>query len=203
MTFHSVSMDSVMLYFEQVISEKVLDEVQRVYLILKEMEGMIDLTPSYTSILVQFDGLWYDHQTLEDTIRRAVCKENILEPKKSNKLIHIPTNYEKNLDLQRVATYHHLSTEEVIAYHTQRTYRVYAIGFLVGFGYLASVDTHIITPRLETPRKKVPKGAVALAENQTAIYPQDSAGGWNIIGHTEFNDFDTFEIGDEVRFERV
>jgi KipI family sensor histidine kinase inhibitor len=203
MTFSSVSVDSLMLYFEQVISEKVLDEVQHVYFILKEMEGIIDLTPSYASILVQFNCLCYDHQTLEATIRTVVSKKNTLQFKKRNKSIQIPTNYEKNLDLQRVAAYHNLSTEEVIYYHTQRTYRVYAIGFLVGFAYLASVDAHITTPRLETPRKRVPKGAVALADTQTAIYPQDSAGGWNIIGETQFNDFHTFEIGDEVRFERI
>jgi KipI family sensor histidine kinase inhibitor len=122
---------------------------------------------------------------------------------KPNKLIKIPTNYHKNLDLERVAKHNNLSIEEVISLHTQTTYRVYAIGFMVGFAYLASVNPKIRTPRLESPRKKVPKGSVAIADNQTAIYSQDSAGGWNIIGHTEFDGFSSFEIGDKVQFERI
>ena len=99
-----------------------------------------------------------------------------------------------------MAEFHGLTPDEVIAKHTAKTYRVYAIGFMVGFAYLANVDDDIITPRLDTPRAKVPKGSVAIAESQTAIYPQQSAGGWNIIGHTEFDDFESFEIGDSVRF---
>ena len=105
--------------------------------------------------------------------------------------------------MERVAEINNISTEEVIARHTQTTYRVYAIGFMVGFAYLAKVDDTIATPRLSTPRDKVPKGSVAIADTQTAIYPQDSAGGWNIIGHTDFDDFSSFEIGDRVRFEQI
>jgi KipI family sensor histidine kinase inhibitor len=202
MTFKIVSVDSLMLYFEQVISEEVLDEVQATYLALKNIDGIIDLTPSYCSILVQFDIFIYDHKSLIKKItQKAVGLASADE--KQNKLIKIPTNYKNNLDTERVATHNNLSIEEVISLHTQTTYRVYAIGFMVGFAYLASVNPKIRTPRLESPRKKVPKGSVAIADNQTAIYPQDSAGGWNIIGHTEFDGFSSFEIGDRVQFERI
>ncbi len=119
------------------------------------------------------------------------------------KLIEIPVDYTQGLDLERVAQLHGLTPAEVIAKHTGKTYRVYAIGFMVGFAYLANVDDNIATPRLSSPRSKVPKGSVAIAESQTAIYPQESAGGWNIIGHTEFDDFESFEIGDSVRFVSV
>ncbi len=112
-------------------------------------------------------------------------------------------DYSKGFDLENVAQMHALTTNEVIAKHTEKTYRVYAIGFMVGFAYLASVDDAIATPRLSSPRAKVPKGSVAIAESQTAIYPEDSAGGWHIIGHTEFDDFDQFEIGDSVRFKSI
>ena len=120
----------------------------------------------------------------------------------TNKLIQIPPHYNKKvgIDLQRVAKLNRLSIEEVIKLHTETTYRVYAIGFMVGFAYLASLSPKLITPRLSTPRAKVPKGSVAIAEHQTAIYPQNSAGGWNIIGHTEFDDFESFEVGDSVQF---
>jgi KipI family sensor histidine kinase inhibitor len=120
--------------------------------------------------------------------------------KSTNKLIKIPTNYKNNLDLQRVAKHNYLTIDEVIKLHTQTIYRVYAIGFIVGFAYLAKVNPKITTPRLETPRAEVPKGSVAIADNQTAIYPQNSAGGWNIIGHTHFDEFDSFCVGDRVQF---
>jgi KipI family sensor histidine kinase inhibitor len=191
-----------MLYFEQIISEKVLDEVQITYLALKNIKGITNITPSYCSILVQFNIFTHDHKSLIKIINQVplgLASANI----KENKLIKIPTSYKKNLDLESVAKHNKLSIEEVINLHTQTIYRVYAIGFMVGFAYLAAVNPKIITPRLATPRKKVPKGSVALADNQTAIYPKDSAGGWNIIGHTEFDEFYTFEIGDKVQFERI
>ena len=202
MTFKIVSVDSFMLYFEQVISEKVLDEVQRTYQALKNINGISDLTPSYCSILVQFDILIHTHKSLETKIN-SITVGSALADVKQNKLIKIPTNYKQNLDLKRVAQHNRLSIEEVIKIHTQTTYRVYAIGFMVGFAYLATVDKRIATPRLESPRKKVPKGSVAIADNQTAIYPQDSAGGWNVIGVTEFDGFGEFCVGDRVKFVEI
>ena len=202
MTFKAVSVDSLMLYFEQEISEKVLDQVQSTYLVLKKLEGIINLTPSYCSILVEFDIFLYDHKSLKKKIIQTAVGLASAD-KKPSKHITIPTNYKNNLDLKRVAKHNNLSIEEVINLHTQTTYRVYAIGFMVGFAYLATVNKQIATPRLESPRTKVPKGSVAIADNQTAIYPQDSAGGWNIIGHTKFDEFNKFEVGDRVKFERI
>ena len=200
MNIKIVSVDSLIIYFKQEISEEVLDEVQATYLRLKELDGIVDITPSYCSILITYDIFLYNYQSIQKTILESCSQEKAITNKKNNKLIKIPTDYKNNLDLERVATHNNLSIEEVIQLHTQTTYRVYAIGFMVGFAYLASVDLKISTPRLETPRKKVPKGSVAIADNQTAIYPQDSAGGWNIIGHTKFNKFDEFCVGDRVEF---
>ncbi len=202
MTFKAVSVDSLMLYFKQEISEEVLDEVQARYLSLTEVEGIVDLTPSYCSILVQFDIFIHNHQSLIKKIN-SIPVGVTMSHTQTKKLIKIPTNYKNNLDLKRVAQHNKLSIEEVITLHTQTTYRVYAIGFMVGFAYLATVDKQIVTPRLESPRSKVPKGSVAIADNQTAIYPQDSAGGWNIIGHTAFDEFESFEVGDRIQFVRI
>ena len=203
MNIKIVSVDSLIIYFKQEISEEVLDEIQATYLRLKELDGIVDITPSYCSILITYDIFLYNYQSIQKTILETCSQEKAITNKKNNKLIKVPTDYKNNLDLERVATHNNLSIEEVIQLHTQTTYRVYAIGFMVGFAYLAKVDSKISTPRLETPRKKVPQGSVAIADNQTAIYPQDSAGGWNIIGHTEFQGFDEFCVGDRVQFERI
>ncbi len=203
MHIETASVDSAILYFKEIISEEVLDQVQHAYLALKTLEYIIDLTPSYNSILIQYDINHYDHISIKETVIKQVSEYQEKTAKKSSKLIEIPVDYSKGMDLERVAQLHNISTEEVIARHTQTTYRVYVIGFMVGFAYLAKVDDTIATPRLSTPRDKVPKGSVAIADTQTAIYPQDSAGGWNIIGHTDFDDFSSFEIGDRVRFINV
>ena len=200
MTIKTTSVDSVIIYFEQLISEKVLDEVQHVYILLNELDYIIDITPSYCSILVIYDIFKYDNKSIKEAIIKKCVGSPLLDKKRETKLIKIPTNYKNNLDLEKVAKDNNLTIKEVIKLHTQTTYRVYAIGFMVGFAYLATIDKKIITPRLETPRKKVPKGSVAIADNQTAIYPQDSAGGWNIIGHTDFNGFHELCVGDGVKF---
>ncbi len=203
MTIEITSVDSVMLYFEQIISEEVLDSVQSAYGALKELEGVIDVTPSYSSILIQYDLSLYDYLSIQKAIIKQLSTHTGTTALKDNKLIKIPTHYDEEFDLKRVAEFNHLTIEEVVQLHTQTIYRVYAIGFMVGFAFLASVDDKIATPRLSTPRAKVPKGSVAIADAQTAIYPQDSAGGWNIIGRTEFDGFEQFTIGDSVQFVRV
>jgi KipI family sensor histidine kinase inhibitor len=203
MRIETASVDSAILYFKEIISEEVLDQVQHAYLALKTLDHIIDLTPSYNSILIQYDIYHYDHLSIKEVISKQVSEYQESPVEKSSKLIEIPVDYSQGMDLERVAEINNISTQEVIEKHTQIIYRVYAIGFMVGFAYLAKVDDTIATPRLSTPRDKVPKGSVAIANTQTAIYPQDSAGGWNIIGHTEFDDFSSFEIGDRVRFINV
>jgi KipI family sensor histidine kinase inhibitor len=103
-----------------------------------------------------------------------------------------------------------LSIEEVIEIHQAQAYRVYAIGFAPGFAYLGEVDPRIAAPRLSTPRLKVPKGAVAIADRQTAVYPNVSPGGWNIIGLCPVDMFNPdaepimpVKVGDKVRFKPI
>lgn len=103
-----------------------------------------------------------------------------------------------------------LSVEEIIKIHSQKLYDVYAIGFLPGFAYLGSVDNRIALPRLATPRKQIPKGSVAIANTQTAVYPEQSPGGWNIIGRTTMELFDKnleqlspLSVGNKVKFNPI
>jgi len=200
MKIETVSVDSVMIYMGIIISEEVLDKVQNTYTRLKSLEHVVDLTPSYTSILLQYDIFHYDSVSIKNAIINHLSKGDRKYEMDRGKLIKIPVDYTQGLDLQSVADFHNISSQELIDKHTQPIYRVYAIGFLVGFAYLGIVDGSIKTPRLETPRTKVPKGSVGIAESQTAVYPEESAGGWNILGITEFDDFHLFEVGDSVRF---
>ncbi len=124
----------------------------------------------------------------------------------------LPVYYstESGPDLQALADGAGLTIEQVIAIHQQTEYRVYAIGFAPGFAYLGEVDPRIAAPRLATPRQKVPRGAVAIADRQTAVYPAQSPGGWNLIGLCPQRMFDPnanptmpVQVGDRVRFEAI
>jgi len=112
MRIETVSVDSVMVYRGEVISEKVLDVVQNTYLSLKHLEHVVDLTPSYTSILVQYDIFHYDNLSIKEAIRNQILTHKTKEIRKT-KEIEIPVDYSQGLDLQRVADFHNMSIEEV------------------------------------------------------------------------------------------
>jgi KipI family sensor histidine kinase inhibitor len=99
----------------------------------------------------------------------------------------IPVCYELTslqTDLSKVAKDKNISEDRVINLHCATSYRVFATGFMPGFAYLGELPIELSQPRLSKPRLKVPKGAVAIADRQTAIYPDESPGGWHIIGYT-------------------
>jgi KipI family sensor histidine kinase inhibitor len=106
----------------------------------------------------------------------------------SAKRIHrIPVCYQLNslqTDLAKVAKDKNVSEDIVVNLHCATVYRVFATGFMPGFAYLGELPVELSQPRLNKPRLKVPKGAVAIADRQTAIYPDESPGGWHIIGYT-------------------
>ena len=198
MKMRFVAHDALMLYYDESPSQKLLDRIQSNYHALKEIPCLIDIVPSYTTILLRFDFLRCMPEEFKRQVNLALAKGRSLNLKP--KLHTIYVDYEKGLDLERIARYNRIDTKEVVRIHTQATYRIYAIGFLEGFAYMGTVDKRIATPRLERPRAQVAPGSVAIAHTQTAIYPKRSIGGWNIVGHSKLDDFEAFEVGDRVRF---
>ena len=167
-----------------------------------------ELLPSYRSVLVLFDPYAIDHLGVKAWLRTQL---NDLPPRVegSVKQHRIPVLYgaKQTPDLAHVAKANGLSEQQVIELHCQQNYRVFALGFSPGFGFLGEVDERIATPRLATPRQQVPTGAVAIADKQTAIYPTTSPGGWNLIGLCPVPMFNKYAespcrlaVGDEVVF---
>lgn len=170
-----------------------------------------DVVVGFCTVTVYFDPLQVDAAWLETEIQAAAGPAR-QAGRAAKAVIEIPVCYEGDLapDLFDVARFGGCSTEEVVALHTGRTYRVYMVGFIPGWAYLAEVDSRIAAPRRATPRTAVPAGAVAIAGSQTGIYPAVTPGGWNIIGRTSRKPYDParpepflFEVGAEVHFRAV
>jgi KipI family sensor histidine kinase inhibitor len=212
MIFKVASVNSLVIYFGDEIDPKIANIVQKAYLSLKHLniEGIIELIPSYTSISISYDIFLHDYNSLV-----VLLKNNIdvnFEDTSKKEIISIDVYYgtEVALDLKDISTKTLLSIDEIINLHSQKYYDVYAIGFAPGFAFLASVDEQIAIPRLASPRKNVPKGSVAIADKQTAVYPQSSPGGWNIIGRTAMELFDKkleklspLSVGAQVKFNPI
>jgi len=208
--------NSLMLYFSEkgkessVITPSISSSVQQAAQLIRQHFSVeiIDLIPSYASILVVFNLLEIDHHHLRNKLKRLL-KQCSNASNKQGRLVELPAYYslESGMDLPRIAKHAKLTIEQVITLHQAQEYRVYAIGFAPGFAYLGEVDDRIAMPRLTTPRLKVPKGAIAIADRQTAVYPAQSPGGWNLIGLCPIDMFDAqaeptmpVEVGDRVKF---
>ncbi len=174
-------------------------------------QDLVDLVPSYASVLVIFKLLRTDHLAVRKAVQQALEK---LDDDAGNvgTLVTLPVYYdpESGPDLESLAERAGLGIDELVAIHQATEYRVYAIGFAPGFAYLGEVDERIAAPRLTTPRQKVPRGAVAIADRQTAVYPAPSPGGWNLIGLCPTRMFDPdacptmpISVGDRIRFEAI
>ncbi len=211
MTFRPLSSNSFIIYFGDTISSEVSQKVINTYetIVNAKIDVIVDIIPSYTSIVIIFDILKTDFETLKSTIENL---EINLSKKEKTEVINIDVYYGKEvgLDLEHISKQKNISIEEIIKIHTSKIYDIFAIGFLPAFAYMGNVEQSIAMPRLESPRKSVEQGSVGIADTQTAIYPQSSPGGWNIIGKTTFKCFDKsldtlspFKVGSKVKFNAI
>lgn len=205
--------NSVIIYFAEQTSPAVSANVQQTMHTLEHLLGehLIDMVPSYASLLVIYDAFSSDQYFVRHCITQALSQLTSRESQQGN-LIELPAYYstESGPDLAQLASNAKLSIDEVITIHSAQEYRVYAIGFAPGFAYLGEVDPRIAAPRLATPRLKVPRGAVAIADRQTAVYPAQSPGGWNLIGLCPTRMFNPasqpsmpVQVGDRVKFTAI
>lgn len=174
----------------------------------KDFPDLVNIIPSYTSIMVEFHPS-YDVSKLTQYLSKMLDQFDQLKASSQQKLIELPTYYHPDVapDLITLAQQKKLSIEEVIAIHTNQEYTVCAIGFTPGFAFLGVIDERIAHPRHEEPRLQVAKGSVGIADQQTAVYPSNSPGGWQIIGNCPVSLFDPhstpitpFNVGDTVKF---
>lgn len=170
------------------------------------VRGIVESIPSTASLYVEFHILKTDAEQIERELRKRL--ESHTPILHSNELLELPVYYHPEVgpDLEALALSHQLSISEVIQIHSETVYNVASLGFAPGFAYLAGLDPRIATPRLSKP-KIVAKGSLGIADEQTAIYPAASPGGWSIIGNCPQPLFDPsaeqitpFRVGMQVKF---
>ena len=174
----------------------------------KNIDGILDILPTYRSILINYDPVKISYGEMVETLK-GLSKSDKANESDEVRLIEIPTLYGKEYgpDIDFVAENANLSVDEVIKIHSGTDYLVYMMGFIPGFTYLGGLDERIATPRLKSPRLKIDAGSVGIAANQTGMYPLESPGGWQLIGRTPLKLFDDtkeppvfIQAGDYIRY---
>ena len=171
-----------------------------------------DVVPALCGIALYFDPF---HPELPDSVLEFCgellqeCFKSASKFEDSGRTVEVPVCYEVEfgLDLSEVSQTTSISIDEIIKRHVKTRHWVLMVGFSPGQPYIGGLDPKLSVPRRATPRTKMPMGAVAIANAQTAVYPYETPGGWSIIGRTPLTVFDPardpaslFAPGDRVRF---
>jgi inhibitor of KinA len=211
--FQRASDQALLIYFGHQITLQAHENVRRLLRLieLQPIAGVRNLHPAYCSVLVKFDALKLRHDDLEKVLKQYLHRLETIELPKPRE-IEIPVCYggAHGPDLMDVSTLHKMMPDQVIKLHSSTSYVVYFIGFVPGFAYLGELPPALVTSRLPTPRRNVPRGSVGIAGNQTGIYPVSTPGGWRLLGRTpvamfqpERDQLSLLSIGDRVRFTRI
>jgi KipI family sensor histidine kinase inhibitor len=176
----------------------------------ENIEGINNLTPSYNKLIVSFDLKKTCFKDLKKKIENIEINEiNNFQ----SKVIKIPVCCEENfsLDINRLEEKLNTNREKIYEKFFNKEFFCYMTGFIAGMPFLGDLDKDMRVKRLETPRVKVPKGSVGLTEQFANIYTYESPGGWNVIGNTPMNIFDSsketepnlINPGDTIIFNKI
>jgi inhibitor of KinA len=209
---------AVYVEFSKTLDLEVNSAVQRLATMVhgRALPWVRDVVPALGGLAIHFDP---DHPALaSDALTAALnivsecLKEGLPKPGDVLRTVEVPVCYESEFapDLAEVAAASKLTPEEAVQLHAGADYRVLMIGFAPGHAYMGGLSPKLAVPRRATPRAIVPAGSVAIANDQTVIYPYAISGGWSIIGRTPLAVFDAerqepslFAAGDRVRFKPV
>ena len=198
--------------FGQEVNQDINTKVIRYFKSIQKekIKGVNNLTPSYNKLIVSFDLKQTNFKELKKIIENLdVIESNIL---KSNK-IEIPVCCDEKyaLDIKRLKEKLKINQDKIYENFFSKKFFCYMTGFIAGMPFLGDLDENMRAKRLETPRVKVPKGSVGLTEQFANIYTFESPGGWNIIGNTPIDIFNSskethpnlINPGDIVSFKRI
>ncbi|NKI32455.1 5-oxoprolinase subunit PxpB [Croceivirga thetidis] len=208
-TIDAYGESAIIVKWPNEVSEEILDDI---LFFQEKLKGVLDdnwdLIPAYNSLTLVNPFTTISFQEIKPKLEEWYSTKGMLG-QTERYLWKLPVCYDDEfaLDFSSLEDQIGLSKEEIIKLHTSHSYTVYGIGFLPGFMYLGGLPPVLETKRRDTPRLHVDKGSVGLAGKQTGIYPQDSPGGWNIIGKCPVPMFNLkakspcfVSVGDKVQF---
>ena len=176
----------------------------------KNIKGINNLTPSYNKLIISYDLEVTNFKEIKDKIESLSESET---PNMNNKNLEIPVccDLTFSLDMERLEKKLNLKRTEILENFFNKEFFCYMTGFIAGMPFLGDLGEKMRAQRLETPRVKVPKGSVGMTEQFANIYTFESPGGWNIIGNTPLEVFDSskekepnlINPGDTVRFKQI
>ena len=198
--------------FGDEVNKDVNSKVIKYFRTLKNinLKGVTNLAPSYNKLIITFDL----NETTFIELKNKILNLKLDDDSKieSSKIsIPICCDKEYSLDIDRLEEKLNKSKSDIIKIFINKKYFCYMTGFIAGMPFLGDIDKKIQLNRLDTPRVKVPKGSVGLTEQFCNVYTFESPGGWNIIGNTPLNIFDSTQNkkpnlinpGDEITFYEI
>jgi len=198
--------------FGDEVSREINSQVIKYYRALKKkkIEEINNLTPSYNKLIISFDLKKTSFKEMKKKVEDiSINKKESL----SSKRIKIPVCCDESfsLDIERLEKKLNLNKDKIFECFFDKEYFCYMTGFIAGMPFLGDLEKKMQAKRLETPRVKVPKGSIGLTEQFTNIYTFESPGGWNIIGKTPIEIFNSnkekepnlINPGDTVVFDKI
>lgn len=204
---------AVSVQFGNSIDLETFDKVRILHhqLTQSKLPGVIETLPTYRSLMVH-----YDPQLLSYPALVAALNTLLSTPEQAaafaKKTITIPVCFggQYGEDLESVAAYHNTTPEEIVRLFCASDFLIYMLGFTPGYPYIGGVPNELATPRLKTPRVRIPAGAVGIGGEQLGIYPLESPGGFQLVGRTPVRLYDParetpvlLEAGEYIRFQSV
>jgi inhibitor of KinA len=198
--------------FGNKVDKHINSEVIKYFKAIKEknIQGLINLTPSYNKLIISYDLRVTNFIEVKAKIENLNIKKS---QKINNKKIEIPVccDVPFSLDMENLEKKLSLNKKKILENFFNKEYFCYMTGFIAGMPFLGDLDQNMRVKRLETPRVKVPKGSIGLTEQFANIYTFESPGGWNIIGNTPLEIFDSskekkpnlINPGDVVIFKQI
>ncbi|MCF6346986.1 MAG: 5-oxoprolinase subunit PxpB [Flavobacteriaceae bacterium] len=210
LTYKPFGNHAILIEWSSKIDENTLKDVvfykNKIY--KNNIKVIVDIINTYSSLTIIYK---YTIKNIYDEILtlKLIYKNPLVQSEVKNYCWKIPVCYDLKfgLDLKEISSKKEMDIDSIISMHSTVIYTVYFIGFLPGFLYLGGLDKKLNFDRKPNPRLVVEKGSVGIGGVQTGIYPQNSAGGWTIIGKSPISFFDITKkepcfskSGDKIKF---